>query len=60
MIEVDGAYHLDQMQYDERRTKVIGKRGIEVIRYSNDEIVHSLEYVEKDVIEIMKVKEKNI
>ncbi len=51
VIEVDGESHLsaDAMEYDAQRTKVLNAYGIEVVRYTNEEILNRLEDVEIDL-----------
>jgi very-short-patch-repair endonuclease len=41
-IEVDGEVHSDatQNEYDHERTTELRKRGIEVIRFTNDEVLN--------------------
>jgi very-short-patch-repair endonuclease len=52
VIEVDGDVHerLDQQQYDRERQQIIEAKGFRVLRFSNDEIQHSLD----DVIECIR------
>ena len=50
-IEVDGDTHAGQEQYDKRRTENLNKYGIEVIRYTNTEVLDNLEGVYKDLCE---------
>ncbi|MBK7056562.1 MAG: endonuclease domain-containing protein [Leptospiraceae bacterium] len=51
VIEIDGESHLAEgaMEYDEDRTKVLNSYGIEVIRYSNEEILNRFDNVEMDL-----------
>ena len=42
-IEIDGDTHAGQKQYDEDRTKNLNKFGVEVIRYTNAEVLNNLE-----------------
>ena len=51
VIEVDGESHLsaDAMEYDEQRTKVLNAYGIEVVRYTNEEILNHFEDVVIDL-----------
>ena len=44
IIEVDGAQHLEQFEYDQIRTAFLNAAGYEVIRFWNDE-VQDLDYV---------------
>lgn len=47
IIEVDGGYHNDfnQQVYDEIRTNVLMGKGYTVIRFTNEEVINSLEKV---------------
>ena len=48
-IEIDGDTHAGQKQYDEDRTKNLNKFGVEVIRYTNAEVLNNLEGVYQDL-----------
>ena len=48
-IEIDGHTHADQEQYDRRRTENLNRYGVEVIRYTNAEVVNNLEGVYQDL-----------
>ena len=53
-IEVDGKIHLkkEQMEWDENRTREIGKYGIKILRFTNEEI-------ENEIIKVlMKIKKE--
>ncbi len=41
VVEVDGAVHDDQAEYDARRTAAFEMRGIRVVRFRNDEVLES-------------------
>jgi very-short-patch-repair endonuclease len=58
VIEIDGESHLaaGAREYDEHRTKVLNGYGIEVIRYTNEEILNHLDEVEKDLKEKVKLR----
>lgn len=47
VIEVDGASHatMDAREYDAQRTSYIGKAGISVIRFTNQQVFDSLDEV---------------
>ena len=47
VVEVDGQVHSDtnQQEWDRHRTKVFGARGVDVIRFHNDEVLDSIESV---------------
>ena len=58
VIEIDGKHHLsaDAREYDEYRTRVLNGYGIEVVRYTNEQILNHFDEVEKDLKE--KVNER--
>ena len=47
VVEVDGDYHNspEQREYDVIRTRQLEQQGFRVIRFTNDEVIHSIEYV---------------
>ncbi len=45
VIEVDGEYHLNNKEYDDARTGFLKDEGFDVIRFTNDEVVNSLQTV---------------
>ena len=51
VIEVDGDIHLipENKERDESRTKEIEKHEIEVIRFTNDEVLTNIEYVKTEI-----------
>ena len=44
-IEVDGGQHMVNKQQDQTRTLALEKRGIKVIRFTNDEVLTNIESV---------------
>lgn len=50
IIELDGKYHKYKLKEDEKRTEILNHLGLNVIRFSNDEIINNLDGV------LMKVK----
>ena len=48
-IEIDGDNHAGQKQHDKDRTKDLNKFGVEVIRYTNAEVLNNLEGVYQDL-----------
>ena len=55
VIEIDGDTHADQEQYDKRRTENLNKYGIEVVRYTNAEVLNNLEGVYQNLCERISV-----
>jgi very-short-patch-repair endonuclease len=45
VIELDGSQHLDQVAYDERRTKWLNSAGFRVLRFWNHEVLLGMENV---------------
>ncbi len=50
-IEIDGDTHASQDQYDKRRTENLNKYGVQVIRYTNTEVLNNLEGVYQNLCE---------
>ena len=50
-IEIDGDTHTDQKQYDKRRTENLNKYGVEVVQYTNAEVLNNLEGVYQNLCE---------
>ena len=48
-VEIDGDSHVEQIDYDILRTKKLNSYGIEVIRYTNLEVINNLEGVYDDL-----------
>ena len=45
VVEVDGEVHRFQAEYDEERDKIIAARGFAILRFTNDEVLNSLDEV---------------
>lgn len=45
IIEIDGAIHQYQKEYDTNRQKFLEELGLKVIRFSNDEVEDNIEHV---------------
>jgi len=45
VIELDGLTHDDRAAYDAARTHDLRQRGLRVIRFTNDEVVHNVDDV---------------
>lgn len=63
-IEIDGKYHNEKGQQfsDEDRTEILCSYGVTIIRFTNDEVLHStddvVERIRKKIIELRTAKEK--
>jgi len=49
VIEIDGDSHAETVEYDLERTKFLNALGLQVIRYTNDEIIRNIEGVYDDL-----------
>ena len=60
VVEVDGGYHSGEEQriYDEARTKFLKEYGIDVLRFSNEEVIQSVDIVIKKITEEIKQKKE--
>ncbi len=45
IVDMDGRYHQYRLKEDEERTKILNQLGLNVIRFTNDEIENDLENV---------------
>ena len=45
VVEIDGGYHQSQKDYDSLRTDVINCLGINVIRFTNEEVISNIKVV---------------
>ena len=60
VIEIDGDSHTEQAEYDEQRTARLNQLGIEVIRYTNREVLNNLEGVYSDLLERIRVRRQKL
>ena len=45
VVEVDGGYHNETKAYDEERTQFLNKKGFEVIRFKNEDVIGNIDEV---------------
>src|SRR5215207_3630376 len=50
IIELDGSHHLEQVEYDERRTIYFKSQGYRVIRFWNNQVMKDMEGVMRAII----------
>lgn len=53
IVELDGKCHQYRLKEDDDRTKILNFLGLQVIRFSNDEIMNNLESVLKILIKYL-------
>lgn len=53
-VELDGSQHIEDKSqiYDEQRTKFLEQKGIQVVRFWNNEVINNLNGVLEKVVEI--------
>jgi len=59
-VEIDGDTHADQENYDKQRTAKLNRLGIEVIRYTNQDMMNNIEGVYADLLEKTKYMQKKL
>ena len=52
VIEIDGASHGDQEEYDQARTQWLNERGYTVIRFTNQDVKDRLENVAEKIVAV--------
>lgn len=55
-IEIDGDSHAEQQEYDQLREEKLNTLGIQVLRYTNDEVLNNIDGVYQDILQ--KVRER--
>jgi very-short-patch-repair endonuclease len=54
VIEIDGDTHAEQVEYDEERTRWLNEqKQYRVIRFTNDDVMHSLDAVVEAIREVL-------
>ena len=51
VVEVDGAVHEGQADYDAERDRILAAHGLRVLRVTNDEVLHNLAGVLKRIVQ---------
>ncbi|MBL7728767.1 MAG: leucine--tRNA ligase [Dinghuibacter sp.] len=61
VIEIDGEYHneKEQQDYDEARSGYLAEMGMDVIRFSNDEVINKTEWVLEQVSNAISTRKQN-
>lgn len=56
VVEVDGCYHqsANQKDSDEKRTEILEFQGLQVIRFSNDDVIHETDMVVNKLFEVIR------
>lgn len=54
IIEIDGGQHVENSQYDERRSELLKEKGYRVLRFWNDEIFKETEIVLNEILDALR------
>ena len=54
IVELDGSQHLEQVDYDEARTKYLEAQGYQVLRFWNNDVMKDIESVIRAIILAME------
>ncbi|MDX9710182.1 MAG: endonuclease domain-containing protein, partial [Trichloromonas sp.] len=57
VVEIDGESHAETIEYDAERTKFLNSLGLQVIRYTNDEVLRNLAGVYDDLMRQLLLEE---
>jgi very-short-patch-repair endonuclease len=57
IVEVDGGQHLEQREYDERRTRWLEGQGFSVLRFWNHEVLQQTEAVLEQIVRWVEQKQ---
>lgn len=60
VVEVDGDIHEYEREHDQVRTEILSDYGIEVIRYTNDQLTQNTTLVYNDLVKKLKERRKTI
>lgn len=56
VIEIDGDYHFDQVEYDQDRTAWLESLEYQVIRFTNQEVTTQIETVIEEILQACQVR----
>ncbi|HSA34029.1 MAG TPA: endonuclease domain-containing protein [bacterium] len=60
VIELDGSSHDEKAEYDEERTILLNQLGIQVIRYTNSDVLQNIEGVYADLKTRIEVRAQEL
>lgn len=53
VIEIDGDSHLEMPEYDAERTRILGKYGLRLVRFTNETVLNNIEDVYKELLKLI-------
>jgi very-short-patch-repair endonuclease len=60
VLEIDGDTHAQKQEYDTMRTQLLNHFGLEVIRYTNDDVFTKLDSVSQDLVQKIEQRKSYI
>jgi len=54
IIELDGGQHAESIEYDERRSSILGKDGFRVLRFWNSDVLENIEGVLESIMQALQ------
>lgn len=60
VIEIDGDSHTNREAYDTERTRILQTYGLQVIRYTNEEVLFNLEGVCQHLTTLIALRQKTL
>ncbi|PIR38909.1 MAG: isoleucine--tRNA ligase [Alphaproteobacteria bacterium CG11_big_fil_rev_8_21_14_0_20_39_49] len=59
IIELDGSQHVEQKEYDDKRTAFLESKGYQVLRFWNNEVNENIEGVVEKILDVLKNSSQN-
>ncbi len=53
VIEIDGESHNEKQEYDKQRVEFLKSIGLDVVSFTNDDVIHNLEGVREKLLSIL-------
>ena len=60
VIEIDGDSHVDRLEYDAERTRILNAYGLYVVRYTNQEVLSNPEGVYLHLIRELTIRQSTL
>jgi len=54
VVEVDGAVHAEDQEWDAERDRAMGKRGLRVLRFANRDVMERVEWVLSEILGVVE------
>ncbi len=60
IVELDGSQHAERQDYDDARTRFLNARGIEVLRFWNNDVMENLEGVCLEISDAIRARQVRV